>query len=285
MASRSWEVVACLLVLRTEFNLVSPKRDKGADGTIGDDNHASTSDHTPDEISSALKNKDADNINEVHGLDIDSTGPWPDGKRGDIKGSWFDRTIHAIIAEERRRWLDPKDMCRLRYIIWMGRIYSQSNDFLGEVYHGDDPHTNHAHFSARYETRAESDTRPWGVYKEDDFMTISQADFNKLMDGWAGTANGKKLIGEAVATLNVGSTAVPTRDLRAAIKDLENQLRPALTFPASHKENTTSGLPADAPLRQLLALPANVRSLTALLSAVSTKVETIATKVDKFTSA
>jgi hypothetical protein len=159
----AWVCIPCLLVLRNEFNAVSPNRDKGADGTIGDSNHESTSDHTPDEDSNALKGKDADRVNEVHALDIDSSGPWPDGKRGDIPGSWFDKKIHAIIALEKRRWNDPNDMCRLNYVIWRGHIYDKDNNFEARVYNGDDPHTNHAHFSGRYETRAENDKRPWGV--------------------------------------------------------------------------------------------------------------------------
>jgi hypothetical protein len=158
-----WEVVACLLVLRTEFNTVSPKRDKGADGTIGDAAHNPDSDHTPDEDSPSLRGKDADRVNEVHALDVDSTGPWPDGKRGDIAGSWFDKTIHRIIAVQKARWNDPDDMCQLNYIIWRGVIYDKDNNWVGVPYHGEDPHTNHAHFSARYETRAEKDKRPWGV--------------------------------------------------------------------------------------------------------------------------
>lgn len=163
----NWVVVPCLLCLRAEFNLVSPKRDKGADGTIGDSNHESTSDHSADEDSTALKDKDADKVNEVHALDIDSTGPWPDKKPGNVKGSWFDKKIHAIIAEEKRRWLDPNDMCRLNYVIWNGFIYDKDEDFRAVAYHGADPHTNHAHFSARYKTRAENDKRPWGVSEEE----------------------------------------------------------------------------------------------------------------------
>jgi hypothetical protein len=60
----AWVVVPNLLKLRDEFNLVSPKRDKGSDGTIGDSNHNSSSDHTPDEDSRVLKDHDADNKNE-----------------------------------------------------------------------------------------------------------------------------------------------------------------------------------------------------------------------------
>lgn len=160
----AWELVGCLIMLRNEFNLVSPGRDKGADGSIADALHSPSSDHTPDEDSRVLRDHDADTKNEVHALDIDSTGPWPDGKRGDVKGSWFDRKIHEIIAEQKRRWLDPGDMCELHYIIWNRYIYSTSTDWEPRPYTGSsDPHTNHAHFSARYETRAETSKRPWGV--------------------------------------------------------------------------------------------------------------------------
>jgi len=182
----AWTVVPCLLKLRDEFNRLSPGRDKGADGTIGDSNHTSTSDHTPDEDSTALRGKDADSSNEVHALDIDSSGPWPDGKRGDIEGSWFDKEIKKLIAEEKRRWLDPNDMCRLNYIIWRGHIYDKDdNDFAPRAYTGADPHTNHAHFSARYETRAENDTRPWGIWEDDD-MALSSAELDDIAERvWA----------------------------------------------------------------------------------------------------
>jgi hypothetical protein len=285
MMSSSWEVVACLLVLRTEFNLVAPKRDKGADGTIGDSNHSSTSDHTPDEDSKFLSDLDSDKKNEVHGLDIDSTGPWPDGKGGQA-GGWFDKKIHAIVAEEKRRWNSATDKCRLKYVIWRAKIAGISTNWEWTDYHGSsDMHYDHAHFSARYLTETENDKRPWGVYEEEGFMAdISQANFNKLMDGWAGTANGKKLIGEAFLSAVVGSKEVPNRNVKAGLGDIFGQLRPALVLPANDKENLTSGLPANAPIRSLLALPANVSSLASQVSALATKVDAIKAKTDKFTS-
>ncbi len=265
------------MTLRSEFNAVSPQRDKGADGTIGDSNHTSSSDHTPDEDSSVLRDKDSDKINEVHGLDIDSSGPWPGG------WTWFDRTVKAIIAEERRRWLDPNDMCRLHYVIWNKRIYSQSNDFLGEAYPGDDPHTNHAHFSARYETRAENDTRPWGVLAsikpttEDGFMAdISQADFNKLMNGWIGTADARRDTADAILKGNVPSAKVPARTVLNILGDIGNQLRPALVFPPDHPENVTSGMPADAPVLKLLETPAKVDAVAGQVAAIAAQVAILA---------
>lgn len=155
----SWVVIPCLLALRDEFNQLNPNRDKGADGTIGDSSHTSSSDHTPDEDSDVLRGKDSDSKNEVHALDIDSTGPWPAGRS-------FKAIVMDVIAGEKRKWLDPNDMCRLNYVIIDREIYDKDNDFDPQPYTGSDPHTNHAHFSARYETQAENDTRPWGVADE-----------------------------------------------------------------------------------------------------------------------
>lgn len=146
-----WILVPCLVTLRGEFNAVNPTRDKGADGSIGDSAHTSASDHTPDEDSDILRDHDADSKNEVHALDIDSSGPWPDA-------GWFNRAILAIV-ERHRTGADN----RLQYVIWNGRIASRSWGWTWRAYSGADPHTNHAHFSSRYTTAQESDTRPFGV--------------------------------------------------------------------------------------------------------------------------
>lgn len=156
----AWTVVPCLLALRAEFDRVNPGRDRGADGTIGDSAHTSTSDHSPDEDSDVLRDHDADSKNEVHALDIDSSGPWPAGRS-------FKSMVMDVIAGEKAKWLDADDMCRLNYVIIDREIYDKDTNFNPQPYTGSDPHTNHAHFSARYETQAENDTRPWGVVREE----------------------------------------------------------------------------------------------------------------------
>lgn len=177
----AWSVIACLLTLRTEFNVISPNRDKGADGTIGDSNHNSSSDHTPDEDSRILRDHDADSKNEVHALDIDSNGPWPGAG---TQKQRFHTIIMRIIAGEKKKWLSATDKCRLNYVIWDRKIYDKDDDFEPRDYFGSDPHTNHAHFSGRYETSCENDTRPWGVVQpsqteqEDDEVTPD--DLNKI---------------------------------------------------------------------------------------------------------
>lgn len=169
----AWVLVPCLVQLRAEFNAVAPRRDKGADGAIGDSSHTSTSDHTPDEDSDALRDHDADSKNEVHALDIDSTGPWPDGRGGEA-GGWFDQQIRRIAAQELAEYLSSDVYGRLQYIIWRGQIISRSWGWSSwRTYSGPSKHFDHAHFSARYLTRTEADTRPWGV-EEDDMPTAEE---------------------------------------------------------------------------------------------------------------
>lgn len=167
----AWTLIPCLAALRSEFDAIAPGRDRGADGAIGDSAHTSASDHTPDEDSDVLRARDSDHANEVHALDIDSTGPWPAGRT-------FKSMVLDIVAEERAKWLDPADRCRLNYVIFDRKIYDKDNNFEPRDYAGADPHTNHAHFSARYETSCETDTRPWGV----DDMALS-ADDKKWLTG------------------------------------------------------------------------------------------------------
>jgi len=153
-----------LVTLRSEFNAVSPNRDKGADGSIGDTAHTSSSDHTPDEQSSVLRDHDGDSKNEVHALDIDSSGPWPEP-------GWFDRKIKALVAREKAEYESATTVGRLSYVIWNKRIAARSNGWNWRAYTLDDPHTNHVHFSARYTTAQENDTRPFGIAEWDEMAS------------------------------------------------------------------------------------------------------------------
>ena len=156
----AWVLIPCLVDLRGEFNALAPKRDKGADGSIGDTAHTSSSDHTPDEDSRVLRDHDGDSKNEVHALDIDASGPWPGSG---TQKQRFHRLVMKIIAGEKIKWKSATDRCRLNYVIWDGQIYDKDNDFEPVKYTRPDKHTGHAHFSGRYETSCENDRRPWGI--------------------------------------------------------------------------------------------------------------------------
>jgi hypothetical protein len=169
----SWILVPCLVALRNEFNRLAPQRDKASDGSIGDAAHSqSSSDHNPDETG-RTPYEDADNVNEVHAIDVDK-----DLRR---TGWTMDKAVEIIVVRHRTGRDD-----RLQNVIWNRRIWSRQWGWTARTYTGANSHTQHAHFSARYTTAQEADTRPWGLLEneDDDMATITQTDFNARMDAW-----------------------------------------------------------------------------------------------------
>jgi len=159
--------------LRDEFNQLAPVRDKASDGSIGDVAHQNeSSDHNPDETG-RTPYSDADHTNEVHAIDVDN----------DLrKPGWSMEKALEIIIRRHRSGNDD----RLQNVIYNRRIWSRSWGWTARAYTGASPHTEHAHFSSRYSTAQEHDTRPWGLLEseEDDMATITQSDFNARMDAW-----------------------------------------------------------------------------------------------------
>jgi hypothetical protein len=126
-------LVACLATLRGQFNHEFPTRDTGADGWIADSAHSSTSDHQPNAQGA------------VRAIDIDV-----DLHRPGI-------TLWQVCEMLRGD-------ARLEYIIHMGKIASRSHGWTWRTYTGSsDPHTNHAHFSARHDGTGWSSTAGWGL--------------------------------------------------------------------------------------------------------------------------
>lgn len=157
-------LVPCLVSLRGEFNEVGPRRDKASDGWLGDRAHAlNSSDHNPDE-SGRTPYEDADNVDEVHGLDVDDTGPWGNGFS-------FDVGVELIRLRHQRGEDD-----RLQNIIRNGRIASRSWGWTWRTYSGSNGHYEHGHFSARYTTAQERDVSPWGLVEEWGDMALSDDD-------------------------------------------------------------------------------------------------------------
>lgn len=263
----AWSVIACLLTLRTEFNAVSPSRDKGADGTIGNNVHTSSSDHSADEDSTVLRSRDADLKNEVHALDIDSTGPWPG--TGTQKER-FHRLIMRIIDGERAKWRSATDKCRLNYVIWDRKIYDKDNDFQPVDYDGDDPHTNHAHFSGRYETSCENDTRPWGVAPtQEEDMPLDANDLKNVR------AIVKEEVGAAIKTVFSAQTFEWSADNPADSASYRRNAGDLVgdTWAAIMRGTTRGGapLPAGGVMGQLIA---GLAELNAKIDALDTPVVT-----------
>jgi hypothetical protein len=150
-------LVSCLATLRAEFNALNPKRDKGSDGWIGDEAHQKEhSDHNPDSKGRVLA------------LDLDATGPWPVP---------FNTLVESLRGDS-----------RLEYIIWNRRIAERDEGWTWRTYTGtSDPHTGHAHFSARHDHTGNTSTKEWGIEAmaiADDVAKISsQVEYNRKVLG------------------------------------------------------------------------------------------------------
>lgn len=144
----AWELIACLDQLFDEFDAIAPPRDKASDGRIGDGEHAqNVSDHNPDETGN-VPIHDADSKNEVHAIDVDNN----------LRES--DLTMEKVVQFLLGRCRSGAET-RLRYIIYNRRIWSASSDWVQKAYTGASPHTEHAHFSASYDTAREASRASW----------------------------------------------------------------------------------------------------------------------------
>src|SRR3954467_267231 len=156
-----WVLIACLKALFAEFDRIAPARDHASDGSIGDTAHQNeVSDHNADEVGS-VPIHDADHINEVHAIDVDSS----------LNES--DLTMEKVVQFLLARCRSGAER-RLRYIIYNRRIWSASSDWVQKTYTGPSPHTEHAHFSGSYETKLEASTASWHL--EDLPVALTAAD-------------------------------------------------------------------------------------------------------------
>jgi hypothetical protein len=143
-----WILIPCLDRLRDDFNEVAPLRDHASDGTIGDAAHqAEVSDHNDDEVGN-VPIHDADTVHEVHAIDVDT----------DLNAPGLDMETVVQFLLTRCREGNEK---RLRYIIYNRRMWRASNGWKQETYTGPSAHTEHAHFSASYDSDKEASTASW----------------------------------------------------------------------------------------------------------------------------
>lgn len=156
-----WILIACLKQLFAEFDAIAPHRDHASDGSIGDTAHQhEVSDHNPDETGS-VPIHDADHINEVHAIDVDS----------DLREPGLNmETVVQFLLTRCRNGTEK----RLRYIIYNRRIWEAGNGWKQRAYTGASAHTEHAHFSASYTTAREASTASWHL--EDIPVALTPAD-------------------------------------------------------------------------------------------------------------
>jgi hypothetical protein len=199
----SWVVVPNLITLRAEFDAVAPGRDRSSDGTIGDDAHqGEKSDHNPDETG-ATSHEDTDSINEVHALDVDASGPWPDGM-----------TMAKAFTVLRQRMLGLGSKSPAAFLIYNRQI-AMFPDWVVEPYTLADPHTSHLHVSSRYgagtgSSNPENFTGPWGI---EETFGMPEVDYDRI----------HQMIDQSVAGIfkqTLGDAAYPGRTAGAILLDL-----------------------------------------------------------------
>jgi hypothetical protein len=141
-----WEKTGNIIALFDQFNRRFPHRSKRSDGTIGDAAHRGrTSGHNPDlEPGSKPEWRDGDSKNEVRAGDVD-------------KDLFDDRgaDMHDVIAHLCRLGRSDPNF-PIRYILWNRQEYHQDNNYYPRPYDGDNPHTEHAHFSGKKSQKADN---------------------------------------------------------------------------------------------------------------------------------
>ncbi len=244
----SWILIAAGQSLFSAFNAVAPDRGRASDGSIGDVAHIKegNSDHLPDEDYPALRNMDADHINEVHAIDVTT----------ELNES--DLTMEKCVQQILARCRSGAEK-RLRYIIYNRRIWAADNSWREEAYHGTaDPHINHAHFSFSYVTSLEASTVSWHL--EDIPVALTAADkiwiqqqinapyVNTGKNGLSETPVGHDVLSQQIPD---GTRVGNPQDL--AWRVLENMGKALLLIQAQNQQLNT----------QVTALTAKVNALSA----------------------
>ena len=149
----SWRVARSLDVLLEEINAAAPRRNKAADGSIGDAAHAArTSDYNPWVTlggQGIVRARDFTN-DPANGLDCERLA----------------QALAALIA------VGGHPACRSgAYVIWNGRIYSFDRRHEGwRHYAGSNPHSHHLHLSVATDPMGFDSTAPWFVMAQEDDM-------------------------------------------------------------------------------------------------------------------
>lgn len=149
----TWRLAGSLVQLRVEINQAFPGRDKTSDGGVADDRHGTSSDHSP---------KNPNHPGVVTAVDVDENAADGTETVGDL--------FHRL-----RQLKDP----RAKYGIYEGEMWSKYPvrgypAWTLRPYTGSNPHPGHFHLSVDDDPALYDDTRPWGLFEEED------VDYDKL---------------------------------------------------------------------------------------------------------
>ena len=140
----SWVTVPNLDEARDQMDVRFPNRDKGADGSIGDQAHQATaSSHNPD-ITGNPEFRDGDSANEVRAHDFDKDLRSVDGATmEDVVQLWIK------LARSGQLWW-------IRYMIYNKRIWHKRDGYQTREYLGSNQHTDHLHLNSDFTQAADT---------------------------------------------------------------------------------------------------------------------------------
>lgn len=149
---RGWKLAPCLVAMEAEADRIAPKRNRKADGSIGDAAHsARTSDHNP-------SNGWVCAIDLTH----DRAGGFDAHARARLVVARHDHRIKYVISNGQVARAYPSR------VTGKNRAVNRSEERNGHIppwvwanYTGSNPHRHHAHFSIVNETAARDDRSPW----------------------------------------------------------------------------------------------------------------------------
>lgn len=199
----TWILIAAAKSLFAAFDELAPDRDHTSDGSVGNAAHAAeVSDHNPDETGS-VPIHDADHINEVHAIDVDSDLRTP--------GLSMEMVVQFVLGRCRNGAEK-----RLRYIIYFDRIWEASNGWKLRAYLGSSKHHEHAHFSFSYDTPLEASTVSWHL--EDIPVALTVADKTWIQQQIAAITATDKPQSDGSPTSKIGRLAL-TQGIPNGTKD------------------------------------------------------------------
>lgn len=192
------------------------RRGTDSDGALADENHSSTSQHQ----------QDSDGTVDANDMDVNVLGSSnPTGTAAER------RVIEAMKLDfendphgRSQLWISYREIANRDIGNWRERDYT-----------GASAHDHHVHWESRQSR--EDDGRAWSMPRTEaalrrelglgDDLPVEQAEFNKLMDGWAKTDTGRAALNawdDTFGSTNAGQRLAKIEELGPKVDGLKGQL-------------------------------------------------------------